>query len=1509
MLYAAVFFLPALLRMGGDFTLGYIHPSRAETSGIRVLPANGEESYELFDRREKLAYGKTHEIILGHTLYGLRVEDGVVTLSPRDPEKIKISHNYHAIIDNLSEVKPGFNYVHLKFPHEFASIPSSSMAGREKITITGKTGESITLSKIINENYRYYLFGLLLAIVVPFWLFWWFSRSRFNANNFVMYNFVYFMLGLGYVVFGGLALYNNSYLKNFSKFRAGGLPLFVVLFLGLLLMSRYNRVLVFLYRLFSQKRYHVPLLVSILIALPANYSPLFLIAAVIFFGVVFGFRLRRGIIYEYINARSYPLDIKKIIETPVCNFEEKENQRLFFGLGGLLNRNGWNYLLIADLLLLLALFFIVLQLFLGSELGVSVGGFFFLPIELGKILLTLYFADWVSRIDKGMSFNILWVYGLVLVPFGLLIFFLKDFSPFLVFAFVLFFHIIKIKKFILLRILLVISGLWVLREAAVALDNYSFPYRLFAVGFSFSILFILLRVWFKRRSGFRTNRTFLIAKKVFFSLLLVFVLAAGNYVLFTRHLPVPRVLADRINVWLNPWEDYNLSYQYINSVWLMKDTGTFGKSADALTAAARVPLIEKDLSFSLYVSVLGTAGVVLLFLSLFLIAMVVIRRAGPRWHGYVLEFLTVIFFAQMLLPAMYVVGLLPLMGQPLPFLSYSNNLLLLFALPFSFLMIILLQNQPTKEIDSEHYKQKALEVQESQYAAVPVLHDQMVSNTPAVVSNFKGEHILGARRRFAHGKYILFCLVAFVIAVFILFRLYSVSYPKDIEEKTDIVYLESFHDYGSLFKLDLRDNVFYLTPLVDHLKVRGIETIDEVDIHNGDLIAIDDHRFQFKVYPTEYTYKEIFCRPLQWLFPAPGIVKYIGGWLTDDRQKIRSQKAHGELLKKTIVEISPEVFKRLALVSGAVLELRRDRVTHRVKVSPLMGSAVRLRDLEEKTVEKGTFIAAAAGDIFKVGSAVPGESEVIFLKFDYRKVEGANNLVVSYRRKEGFPLPFSRRPEAAVLKSLESGITYDIDLLKETLFMGKLGLFSFNIRPGDLIKKLYIPDKIPQGRVVDLRELLDRDMYYRLNKNYFPVNTWFLNNVEKHFKKGKGDFLYYLENAGIKWREFKDYPSFQSYTVKASTLIRKMQNKGIYQLFAKEIERLNRKGTREEELAKIFQVQNNRIYLRQKQAQRPTFKRVEMPQRPVIFDVEGNILAFSSQVNGENGRFYSLDVPPDLLHLLGSKSNETWGLEQIFSPLYRENRVQDIRLNVNLEWQKIALTSMEKILVENRETELNNPVYIQLQKEREKLELRVAQSGKNSDPQWVIRLKEIRAAINLEKNRFYEAAVVLMDDRGRILTAASYPYDEETLLRLNPGVSRPYVRDINPHLNRTWKWKYNPGSTAKILDSIAFLSSRDRFNYLRWLLGSGSAASGFPRSDLKGSYMLNGKEIVFQLRNFREHDVPTIHILPTLAFIITVLSWRTALFIRGGGHLLRSHQYLWNGCIGNTHHWNSPSVC
>jgi cell division protein FtsI/penicillin-binding protein 2 len=477
-------------------------------------------------------------------------------------------------------------------------------------------------------------------------------------------------------------------------------------------------------------------------------------------------------------------------------------------------------------------------------------------------------------------------------------------------------------------------------------------------------------------------------------------------------------------------------------------------------------------------------------------------------------------------------------------------------------------------------------------------------------------------------------------------------------------------------------------------------------------------------------------------------VKYIGGWLTPDRRQVLADPVNRELLKKIIVEIGPGELKKLVPVPGSgkspvlLLELRGDGKSLRAR--SLSGDITRVRDREEKKIDKNTFISIAGGDILKFDG--------LYLKFDFRRFEGARGFSISYKQTDDSP--FARKPESAVLKSLDSGTAYGISLRTGTLFIGEGGLFSFNIKPADLLNKLYIPDKMP--------------------------------------------------------------------------------------------------------------------HLRQKHARRPGLKKVKTPRKPEIFDARQSILAFTSEINGNYRRFYSSQVSPDLLYLLGSKSEATWGLEQIFSRLYRENRISAIGLTINLEWQKIALAAMRDMLLKNREKEINNSLYKKLKKELEAVETRLAryreQTAIPDKPSFAgvkekvrvleSRVKEIKQEILLEKNRLYEAAVVLMDPVGRILVAASYPYDEETLSELNPGIPKPYRRDTNPYLNRAWQWKYNPGSTAKILDSIAFLYSRDRFPYLKRLLTTGRAFTNFPRTDLKGNYMLNGKEINFHLRNFEGHAVP-----------------------------------------------------
>ena len=737
--FAAISIFPLMLRMDGDFAFQYYDFSRKDT----IQVTRGKETFQLDNIKKTLAYEKTHTIILGHTTYEMKVTRAHLSLIPRDPEKIKISSNYKAITCDLTGVMPGYNYIYLKYPHQFDPLSAETAANKKRLSIIDQKGNSVQLSKIVNKNYAHYMQGLIFFIIIPFWLFLLLinnqklrrlkaskpilqenSNAVDDSQHFsaistgsvhskkpsggpegligppchgVIYQFVYFMLGLGYVVFGALALYNNNYIEKFEKYRDQALPLFVGIFFLSLILSRYNRWLVFLYRVIIQKKFHVPLIIGMILILLVNYSKVFLYVGLLYLTFVFLIRLRRDIYYEFKQARSYPVDIKRIIEKPIASFEDKANQGILFGLGRVLNNKGWNYLLVSDLLLLLALFFIVLQIFLGGELGVAVAGFFFLPIEFGKILLTIYFADWVSRIDRGMALNVLWIYGLVLIPFILLVIFLNDFSPLLVFSFVFLYHIIKIQKSWKYKLFLVAFILFTVVIMVMDVSNYTFPFRYFSIIFSLLLVVFLLRLWAKK-SVKKFGRIVLTS-------VLVLLLLALNYAAFFHTLPVPKSLSNRISSWLNPWQDYNLSYQYVNSLWLMKGTGTFGKSADALASAGNVPLIEKDLSFSLYISVLGTLGTTFIFFTLFLIAAYVHKlvhtygeqgRGSPfRWYLYLLEFLVVIFLAQFIVPVLYVLGLLPIMGQPLPFLSYSNNTLLLFALPFSFLMIVIGNNLAT----------------------------------------------------------------------------------------------------------------------------------------------------------------------------------------------------------------------------------------------------------------------------------------------------------------------------------------------------------------------------------------------------------------------------------------------------------------------------------------------------------------------------------------------------------------------------------------------------------------------------------------------------------------------------------------------------------------------------------------------------------------------------------------------------------------------------------------------
>ncbi len=997
----------------------------------------------------------------------------------------------------------------------------------------------------------------------------------------------------------------------------------------------------------------------------------------------------------------------------------------------------------------------------------------------------------------------------------------------------------------------------------------------------------------------------------------------------------------------------------------------------------------------------------------------------------------------------------------------------------------------------------------------------------------------------------IFSVIVGLLVVLIILRLNSISYPRDIEDNTEVVYLEELHDYGSLFDIEYHKDGFRLEPLVPNISVNGRFTGKTIEIKDNDLITVEGRKFLFNEFPRTTAFKEIYRRPIQEVFYPGSISKFIGGWLTTNRHQVISQKDSQALLKKLLVEIAADELKRIMPgggdVDGKLLELRKDSEDKKTPPNAFLVKSfhlpiIHVRNWQETQVKPGIDIEIRDDDILKIPYQNKEPGEALYLKFNIPRLLGVDYLCISY--KENIRQTQSREshepgeyPQAiAFLKSLDTGISYSLNTKKKNAFIGNKGLFSFTLAPARLFTKLYVPDKIPEGGIVDFKELLDRRMYYKKSGLYYPVTLEFLNEVRKGIKnKSTTDIRSYFEKHNITWRQFSDYREFKHFSGTAESIIHKMENKGIYREFRREIGKLNRphhilgvglgmdrqliknvaykpgghswlsavqvrentpivsgvstfywgtaikesdepvqfrvrftqtpppvkliaaadyeysldgktytkrnffdglqtisfpggkkellvnvsnlrtfnkrigstnfqaeitfshsdgsplhiaadhtwqssingfhwsaplvnpiyslpdpaaphlvslwhyekwnpvysgikfryfrkiieleeipqsvrwkiyasgnymlyvnrKEVRAEEdfikalkkgrniitvmvsrrgfrkhfyASRLFQIIDNRLLLKQKQVQRASFTRIQAPQKPLVSDSTNTPLAYSSEINGTMQRFYASPALIELLPLFGSPDQGIWGLEQIFSKLPKEDKIAGLQITINREWQTIVLETMKKHLQATRKKELNNLTYKKLKKDLEKTKTQLQDKrweltntpADRQQPvmQMVIQLQseveELEKKINKIKNHFYEASVVLMGPRGDIQAAASYPYNEETMKELNPGISPPYRPVENPYLNRSWKWKYNPGSTAKMIDAAVFLYSKDqkdedgryRFPYLRSLLSSESSFKDFPRYDLKGSTLLNGKEIVFRLRNFQKHTMP-----------------------------------------------------
>ncbi len=285
-----------------------------------------------------------------------------------------------------------------------------------------------------------------------------------------------------------------------------------------------------------------------------------------------------------------------------------------------------------DFLFLLSLLLIALQFLMGSETGIRSSGLSLQFFEAGKILLAVYLADWLFRSQENkFLYPIALPYLLIFLPFLLLIFTLGDFSPLAVFFPAILAHFILVNK----------------------------PLR------------------------------------VKIPLALVFSLAGLVGLWLSLKLLFPADVALRLKAWITPGLFSRASEQFIRAFWLFHSGGLTGNFPWGFVNSHSVPLLLFDFPLALFTANFGLAGAGLLLFSLFPISARLFFRAEAdtyqgRWNFYVLFFSHLVFFSQVFLPFLILVGILPVMGQPLPFLSKANSDLVLFVLPFFLLNLYLL---------------------------------------------------------------------------------------------------------------------------------------------------------------------------------------------------------------------------------------------------------------------------------------------------------------------------------------------------------------------------------------------------------------------------------------------------------------------------------------------------------------------------------------------------------------------------------------------------------------------------------------------------------------------------------------------------------------------------------------------------------------------------------------------------------------------------------------------------
>ena len=137
----------------------------------------------------------------------------------------------------------------------------------------------------------------------------------------------------------------------------------------------------------------------------------------------------------------------------------------------------------------------------------------------------------------------------------------------------------------------------------------------------------------------------------------------------------------RMEVWLDPWSDArNAGYQMVQSLSTIGSGGIFGMGfGDGVSKYEYLPEAHTDFAFAIFSQEHGFFGVLLIFFlfAVLLVASIRVATRAKDTFGQVLA-LDIIFLVvgQALANLAMVAGLLPVVGVPLPFISYGGSSLI-----------------------------------------------------------------------------------------------------------------------------------------------------------------------------------------------------------------------------------------------------------------------------------------------------------------------------------------------------------------------------------------------------------------------------------------------------------------------------------------------------------------------------------------------------------------------------------------------------------------------------------------------------------------------------------------------------------------------------------------------------------------------------------------------------------------------------------------------------------------